>query len=375
MFGPWDKRYAIADTSSIVTPALVVYRDLVDQNLDEMIRIAGDAGRLRPHCKTHKMRAVAELALRRGIKKGKCATFAEAEMLADAGVSDIFLAYNLVGPNIARAVAFRKRYPSVRFSCTADHPAPIAALGAAMVAAGLEMEVLLDIDTGQHRTGVPVGPKAIELCRLIEATAGLKYSGLHVYDGQNHQRDLRERTVAVEQGWRPVVDLIGQLTSFGLDTPRVVAGGTGSFPIFAAIEHEKLELSPGTVIFHDFGYRDTFPDLAFVPAALMLTRVISRPTPDRVTLDLGYKAVASDPPAGNRLLFPDLPDAKAVLQNEEHLVLETAQAASFQPGDEILAIPKHICPTSALHKQVFVVSQGRVVDRWDVTARDRWLTI
>jgi D-serine deaminase-like pyridoxal phosphate-dependent protein len=75
------------------------------------------------------------------------------------------------------------------------------------------------------------------------------------------------------------------------------------------------------------------------------------------------------------LLFPDLPDAKAVLQNEEHLVLETSQAASFQPGDEILAIPKHICPTSALHKQVFVVSQGRVVERWDVSARDRWLTI
>jgi D-serine deaminase-like pyridoxal phosphate-dependent protein len=107
----------------------------------------------------------------------------------------------------------------------------------------------------------------------------------------------------------------------------------------------------------------------------MLTRVISRPTPERVTLDLGYKAVASDPPAGNRLLFPDLPDAKAVLQNEEHLVLETSQAALFQPGDEILAIPKHICPTSALHKQVFVVSGGQVVDRWDVTSRDRWLTI
>ena len=375
MFGPWDSRYAIADTSSIITPALVVYRDLVERNIDEMIRVAGRADRLRPHCKTHKMRAVAEMGLRRGIAKGKCATFAEAEMLADAGVTDIFLAYNLVGPNIGRAVAFRQRYPHVRFSCTADHPAPIATLGAALAAAGLELEVLVDIDTGQHRTGLPAGPEALALCQRLASTPGLKFGGLHVYDGQNHQRDLAERREAVQRCWEPVVALLGQLDTAGIATPRIVAGGTGSFPIFASLSDPRLELSPGTVVFNDFGYRDMFPDLAFVPAALMLTRVISRPTPDRVTFDLGYKAVASDPPAGNRLLFPDLSDAKAVLQNEEHLVLETSRAGEFQPGDSILAIPKHICPTSALHKQVFVVSGGQVVDRWDVTARDRWLTI
>ena len=108
---------------------------------------------------------------------------------------------------------------------------------------------------------------------------------------------------------------------------------------------------------------------------MLLTRVISRPTENRVTVDLGYKAVASDPPVGKRLTFPDLPDAKQVLQNEEHLVLETAQAQRYQPGDELLAIPTHICPTSALHKQVFVISDGDLVDRWDVASRDRWLTV
>jgi D-serine deaminase-like pyridoxal phosphate-dependent protein len=375
MFGPWDSRYAIADSSSIITPALVVYRDLVERNLDEMIRVAGNVSRLRPHCKTHKMRAVAELELKRGIDKGKCATFAEAEMLADAGVRDIFLAYNLVGPNIARAVSFRQRFPHVRFSCTADHPTPIAALGMAMTAAKLDVDVLVDIDSGQHRTGLPAGPDAFAMCQRIATTAGLKFGGLHVYDGQNHQRERSERAAAVQACWDPVARMIEQLEAVGLSPPRIVVGGTGSFPVFASMTDPRLELSPGTVVFHDFGYRDTFPDLDFVPAALMLTRVISRPTPERVTLDLGYKAVASDPPAGNRLLFPDLPDAKAVLQNEEHLVLETSQAALFQPGDEILAIPKHICPTSALHKQVFVVSGGQVVDRWDVTSRDRWLTI
>jgi D-serine deaminase-like pyridoxal phosphate-dependent protein len=375
MFGPSDPRYAITDTSSIITPALVIYLELVEQNMDEMVRIARDSARLRPHCKTHKMREVAQLGLKRGINKGKCATFAEAEMLAEAGVKDVFLAYNLVGPNIARAVKFRQRYPDVLFSCTADHPGPIAELGRAMSAASLQIEVLVDIDTGQHRTGVPAGPEALRLYQTIASTPGLAPGGLHVYDGQNHQRDREERAAAVHRGWEGVADLVRLIDNVHLPLPRIVAGGTGSFPIYAEMDEPRIELSPGTVVFHDSGYGETFPDLRFVPAALLLTRVISRPTPDRVTFDLGYKAVASDPPAGNRLRFPDLPDAKAVLQNEEHLVLETAVAGSFQPGDELLAIPRHVCPTSALHKQVFVVHGGKVIARWDVSARDRWLNI
>ncbi|MDA0284840.1 MAG: hypothetical protein O3B86_15955 [Planctomycetota bacterium] len=107
----------------------------------------------------------------------------------------------------------------------------------------------------------------------------------------------------------------------------------------------------------------------------MLTRVISRPTPTRITLDIGYKAVASDPPAGERLIFPDLPEAELVLQNEEHLVLETSRAGEFEPGDELLAIPRHICPTSALHRAAYVVSGGEVVGQWVIASRDRWITI
>jgi D-serine deaminase-like pyridoxal phosphate-dependent protein len=94
-----------------------------------------------------------------------------------------------------------------------------------------------------------------------------------------------------------------------------------------------------------------------------------------LTLDLGTKACASDPPMGKRLVFPDLPDAVQVLHNEEHLVLETSRAEEFRPGNELLAIPRHICPTTALHRQVYVVAGGRVAERWDVVARDRWLTI
>jgi D-serine deaminase-like pyridoxal phosphate-dependent protein len=113
----------------------------------------------------------------------------------------------------------------------------------------------------------------------------------------------------------------------------------------------------------------------FTPAALLLTRVISRPTPTRLTLDLGYKAVASDPPAGKRCVLFDVPDYEPILQNEEHFVVETPAAGRFNPGDEVFAVPTHICPTVALHKQAYVVEGGKVTDRWDVVARDRVLTV
>ena len=370
-----DGSYRIEDTRQIISPALVVYRELLEANLDRMIAIAGDASRLRPHCKTHKMPQVTRLELARGITKHKCATFAEAEMLAEAGAPDIFLSYNLVGPNISRAVEFVKRFPRVSFQVQADHPAPVADLGRSMAAAGQSVEVLLDLDVGQHRTGVAVGPQAKELYQFIEKTPGLRAGGFHVYDGHQHQKAREERAAAVNAEWEKVVVFRDDLVRGGLAVPRIVCGGTGSFPIYAEKTDSAIELSPGTCVFNDAGYSETFPDLSFKPATAILTRVISRPTADRITLDLGYKAVASDPPAGRRLVIPELADAEQVLQNEEHLVLRTSRAGEFKPGDELFAIPRHICPSVALHKQVYVVSQGKLVDLWDVIARDRWLTI
>lgn len=370
-----DSRYRIADTSDIVTPALVLYRELLLANIDKMIAIAGRAERLRPHCKTHKLPQVTKLELEKGIVKHKCATFAEAEMLADAGVRDILLSYNLVGPNIGRAVAFLRKYPKAELKVQADHPKPIAELGAAMSAAKLAIDVLLDVDVGQHRTGVEPGARAKELYQQIANTPGLRAGGLHVYDGHHNQTPRDERAAAVNREWEKVVAFRDDLVKSGLSVPRIVCGGTGSFPIYAEKKDPTIELSPGTCVFNDAGYSQRYPDLDFPPATALLTRVVSRPTPDRVTLDLGYKAVASDPPAGQRLVLLDLPDAEQVLQNEEHLVISTPRANEFQPGDEMYAFPKHICPTTAMHKQVFVVSEGKVIDRWNVTARDRWLTL
>ena len=132
-----------------------------------------------------------------------------------------------------------------------------------------------------------------------------------------------------------------------------------------------LELSPGTIVLHDAGYARHYPDLKFTPAARLMTRVISRPAANRMTLDLGHKAIAADPPAGQRMTFPALPDAIAVMHNEEHLVLETAEAERFQPGDILFAWPTHICPTCALHKEVYAVEDEQVIGTWQLASRDR----
>jgi D-serine deaminase-like pyridoxal phosphate-dependent protein len=367
--------YHVEDLARVFSPSLVLFRELLDQNIDSMIGIAGSSGRLRPHCKTHKMAEVTRIELAKGISKHKCATLAEAQMLAEAGVKDVFLAYNLVGPNLERAVQFLRRFPDVTFSVTADHPLAVAALSQAVSASGQTIDVLLDLDIGFHRTGIGPGDAAVELYRQIANSAGLRPGGLHAYDGHHHQPSRTEREQAVEADWRTVSAFRDRLVQAGLSVPRIIVGGTPTFPIHAANRDPVIEIAPGTCVLNDAGYSESYTDLKFAPAAVLLTRVVSLPAPDRLTLDLGTKAVATDPPMGRRLVIPELPDAKQVVHNEEHLVLETPRAAEFTPGDVLLAIPRHICPTVALHKEVYVVSQGRLINRWPVTARDRFLSL
>ena len=367
--------YAVSATDSLVTPALIVFAEQTRDNLDRMLEIAGDPQRLRPHCKTHKMPALTRWWIERGVRKHKCATFAEAEMLAREGADDILLAYSIVGANLDRTVRFRREYPDVRLTVLVDHPAPLEALEDRLAAAGATVDAMLDLETGLARTGVPIGPDAESLYRRITECRHVQAAGFHWYDGHLHQPDRDERRQAVLGGFEAAQALRERLTGAGLHVPAIVAGGTGSFPIYADVEDSSVELSPGTCVFHDAGYGAQFPDLPFTPSALVLTRVVSRPRADRVTMDLGYKAVASDAPPSQRVVFPAIPDARIVLQNEEHLVVETAQAEAFSPGDSLLAVPWHICPTCNLHREAVLVEGGHPVARWEITAGARRLTI
>lgn len=368
--------YSLNSPDEILSPSLVLFRDLVDANIARMIEIAGGTARLRPHCKTHKIPQVVQMQLSHGITKQKAATLAEVEMLALVGVTDIVLSYPLIGPNIARAVTFVERFPHVQFAAVADDAEMIVRLGNAMHAKGQRIGLLLDINPGRDRTGVTIGETALELYRVIHETPGVTPAGLHLYDGHQGQTDFAARCIAVEIEWERLLGFRDQLLKEGFDVPRLICGGSPTFPVYARFDEPTLEFSPGTLLFHDAGYGERFPDLTgFTPAAMVFTRVVARPTENRITFDLGTKAVASDPPMGQRVVFPDLPDAVQVLQNEEHLVVEFSAADRWKPGDWTLGIPRHICPTSALHQAVSVVVNGDVIDHWPVTARDRRITI
>lgn len=366
--------YLLSNPDRIVSPSLLFYKDVIRKNIERTVAIAGSPERLRPHVKTHKTREIARMWLAAGVTKHKCATIAEAEMLASCGAPDILIAYPMAGPNCGRLVALARKFRETRFGVTIDHPKSLAML-AAVTNDSPVIDAYLDIDCGMHRTGIEPGSAAFELARHISNTPGLRFAGLHVYDGHNHQESSAERKDAVTAIFRQVSEFRAQLKASGIIVHRIVAGGTPTFAAHAQSDTAGLECSPGTLSLHDFNYGTRYPELGITPAALLLTRVISRPTADRITLDLGYKAVSPDQPAGKRCVLLNVPAYEAILQNEEHFVVRSSQAEQFQPGDIVYAMPAHVCPTVALHRHALVVENGAVVDRWEIIARDRELSV
>lgn len=368
--------YRLVDPESLITPCLLVYPKYVRENLAEMIRIAGSPQRLRPHVKTHKTPQIVQIEVDAGITKHKCATLAEARMLAESEMPDVLIAYPQVGPAIQRLAELVDEFPSTRFSTVVDNAESLQQLETAFVQRAGRIDVLIDIDTGMHRTGIGLGEKADELYRRLSSSQVLTAGGLHVYDGQNHQSDVQQRQAAVEELFSQVLAMVDRLTDGGLSVPKLVCGGTPSFPVFAKLAESRpeleIEFSPGTYVLADSNYLRDYRDMAgFKPAAVLMTRVISRPCPGRATLDLGYKAVASDPPAGRRCHFLNLPDAKEIQHSEEHLVVESPEVDNLHVGDVLYVVPAHICPTVALHNRLIVIDEGRVTDRWPVVARER----
>lgn len=367
--------YTITDVEALLSPSLVIFAGLVRSNLEAMIALARGADRLRPHVKTHKMPELVRLTERMGVHKHKCATIAEAEMVAAAGGTDVLVGYPLVGPNVGRLARLVERYPETTFRTTVDDPDAARALSDALNGAGRRVPVLVDLEVGMGRTGIAPGPEAEALYKLVATLPNLVPDGLSAYDGQVQSNDLEERREAVRAGQEATLGLRDRLQAQGLPVPRLVLGGTPSFPVHAALDEPGVECSPGTCTLHDVGYGSKFTDLPFVPAAAVLTRVVSRPRRGRLCLDAGHKAIAGDPPAGSRVLLPDLPDATFSTHSEEHLVVESPRAEAFAVGQAMLAFPTHICPTCALHRFAYVIEDGACVGRWEVGARDRVLNV
>jgi D-serine deaminase-like pyridoxal phosphate-dependent protein len=363
--------YALADTGDLVSPALIYYRDIILGNTKRIIEMAGGADRLWPHVKSHKAEEMIRMQIGLGITRFKCATIAEAEMSAAGGARHVILAYPLVGPNIYRYLRLAAACPDTVFYAIGDDYDQLSGLSSAALERAIRINTLIDVDMGMHRTGVSIGDleSLYERAALLE---GLSLKGLHCYDGHIHDRDFSRRKAAVEEADRKVLDIRGSLVRKGLDCGILVFGGTPTFP--CRIVRDGFFLSPGTAFIGDWGYYSSLPDLAFTPGAAVFTRVVSHPSKDSFTLDLGYKGIAADPP-GIRGVIAGMEDATPLFQSEEHWVFQIPEGRELPPiGSACYVIPTHICPTSALYPEILVAGEGKITETWQVSARNRRIT-
>ena len=199
--------YTISNINELDTPALVVYPERVRENIRRAIDLVGDPARLRPHVKTHKSPQVTRMMLEAGIQKFKCATIAEAEMLALEGAPDVLLAYQPIGPKVKRLTALIQKFPSTKFSCLIDSPDAAQAMADVFDAAGLVVPVWLDINVGMDRTGISPGAGALALYREAMEMEGIDPIGLHAYDGHIRDSDPVARAKHCDAAFETVLAL------------------------------------------------------------------------------------------------------------------------------------------------------------------------
>ena len=364
--------YEAENVGEIYSPSLLIYPDRIERNIEKMIRIAGSTDKLRPHVKTHKMSEIVRLQMKHGINKFKCATISETEMVARCGADDILLAMQPVGPNIGRFLRLKKTFPKANISCIADDENVIRNLSAMAVENDIEINIWLDINNGMNRTGVTPDAEASDLYRLINSLPMLKAEGLHVYDGHVQENDINARQESCNEAYNKVLKLTEELEKSGTAQIKIIAGGTPSFPIHA--NRLNVECSPGTILLWDYKSSDSYPDMEFLHAAILLTRIISKPGSDLICLDLGHKAVASEM-VQPRVKFFGIKNYTIINHNEEHMVIRTNEADNFKVGDIIYGIPFHICPTVDRYDNVSVITGHICTARWKVEARSREITI
>jgi D-serine deaminase-like pyridoxal phosphate-dependent protein len=364
---------AISNIGSFDTPLMAVYPDRVRENIKLALEMAGgQASRLRPHIKTHKTAEILQIFLDLGITKVKCATIAEAELAATAGIPDVMLAYQPVGFKIDRFLKLAAIFPNVNFSCLVDNLSSAARIGSkAMSFSGKPARVFIDLNTGMNRTGYDYERSLPEFYQTVSNVQGLRLLGLHIYDGHLHHNDPVLRIAPAAAALAEVRAAISAIVRMGLPEPLLIAGGSNTFSYYA--QQSDVECSPGTFVFWDKSYTDKIPELDFKLAAVLIATVISMPGPDLLCLDLGYKSVSSENPIDKRVLFPWNPDLKAIAHSEEHLVLHAADGATatYHVGQVIYGIPYHICPSVALYDELSVVNDQQITGQWAVAARRR----
>jgi D-serine deaminase-like pyridoxal phosphate-dependent protein len=369
----WDPRYEVSGIEDVMTPALVVYPEIIASNIERTVELLeGDADRWRVHIKTAKLGYTLRMMVERGVCNFKCATTLELLVACECGAADVLLAYPSIGANARRVREIAEQFRDVRISVLVENAEQLQQWQ------GSRVGVFLDIDPGMNRTGIDEnhGAEVFDLARAMGAS-GLEFRGMHYYDGQHREPDERKRTEAAHHGYHRLLEIVKEIERIGIRVPEVITAGTPTLPSSVSFEGFRNagfvhRVSPGTVVYSDasslvqlaekYGYR---------PAVLVLTRVVSRPRAGTVTCDAGHKAVSADSGVPTCVVVGH-PELTPLSPSEEHLPTEVAGgAAGPQVGELLYLLPRHVCPTVNNFDDALLVRNGQIESVEKVSARGR----
>ena len=370
---PWDERYRVARIEDVLTPALVVYPEMIASNIARTLHLPGeDANRWRVHIKTAKLDYTLLMLVDRGVRNFKCATTLELLEACRTGASDVLFAYPAVGANARRVREIAAVFPDVRVSVLAENEEQVRQWR------GSSVGVFLDINPGMNRTGIEQSHRD-EVLKLVRAVgnAGLEFRGLHYYDGQYGGIAEPERTAAAHTGYDGLLSLVSDIERIGMKVPEVITAGTPTLPCSLAYEGFRKKgfvhrVSPGTVVYNDATSLAQLPrEYGYLPAVLVLTRVVSRPRAGVVTCDAGHKAVSADAGVPTCVVMGH-PELTPLSPSEEHLPMTVAGgSAGPQVGETLYLLPRHVCPTVNNFDCALLVRNGQIECVEKVSARGR----
>ena len=352
--------------ADVDTPALLLDLDAFERNLATMAEAARGL-RLRPHAKSHKCPEIAKQQVAAGAVGVCCQKVSEAEAMVDGGIADVLVSNELVGrAKLARLAELAKR---ARVSVCVDAAANAGDLDDAARAAGVRLDVLIEVDVGAHRCGVEPGEPALRLARVVNEFGNLRFAGIHAYQGAaQHLRSIEERRAAIAQAVEKTRRTRDLIEDEGLDCETVTGAGTGSF-LFEGSSGVYTELQPGSYVFMDADYGrnswDGFP--RFVQSLFIWTTVMSTPVAGRAVVDAGLKAHSVD---SGMPLVVGLPGVEYAKASDEHGVLKVAAGARAPAlGEKLRLVPGHCDPTVNLYDWLVGVRGERVEALWPITAR------
>jgi len=351
---------------SLDTPQLLVALDVVDANLATLLAACDQRGiALRVHFKSLKCTGLAHYLRQRGVDSFLCAKLNEAEALIEAGLTDVFIANQIVGRTKLRMLT--ELCQRGRVSVCADDPENVRALSQAAVAAETTVGVLVEVNIGMNRCGVEPGRSALELARLIVSLPGLHFVGLQGYDGHLQMlSDPEERRTRCLEGLDRLIGTRRVLEGEGIPVAVVTGGGTGTWE-YASAYPGMTEIQPGSFILMDCAYHQVRPE--FGCALSVLATVLSR-RDDHYVLDAGSKAISRD--FGTPVIKDHQPQETVVKLSEEHTTVSCKDAAGPRVGDLREVVPAHCCATMNLHRTCVGVRGGVIEAVWPIEASGRY---